>query len=215
MDQLQLREKEIFNTLKEINDLEFVVIGGYAVNAYTLPRFSVDCDIVVKSESELKEIEKRLIGLGYIKEIFGTATVPYAGRFERYTKKIKDDFKVSMDILIKDVFDRQTQAVFTSDWVFSNAQKNILRGKTIKEELKVPIINRDALVVMKMICCRSTDIRDVFMLAPEISNKEWIGQEISKRYNFNNRFSKILEKINSEQFKDGLQGVFGFIASGL
>jgi len=48
MELLQIREKEIFETLKKIKKSEFVVIGGYAVNAYTLPRFSVDCDIVIK-----------------------------------------------------------------------------------------------------------------------------------------------------------------------
>jgi len=58
MEQLQLREKEIFETLKKIRKNNFVVIGGYAVNAYTLPRFSADCDIVIKDHKELKKIEK-------------------------------------------------------------------------------------------------------------------------------------------------------------
>ena len=49
---LQLREKEIFETLKKMNNFKFVIIGGYAVNAYTLPRFSVDCDIVIKDKEE-------------------------------------------------------------------------------------------------------------------------------------------------------------------
>ena len=45
---LQLREKEIFETLNKLKGLNFVLIGGYAVNAYTLPRFSVDCDIFLE-----------------------------------------------------------------------------------------------------------------------------------------------------------------------
>ena len=40
----QIREDEIFKTLKKILKYKFVLIGGYAVNAYTLPRFSIDCD---------------------------------------------------------------------------------------------------------------------------------------------------------------------------
>ncbi|MBW2966658.1 hypothetical protein KY342_06155 [Candidatus Woesearchaeota archaeon] len=43
MDLLQLREKEIFETLKRIKHLKFAVIGGYAASAYALPRFSIDC----------------------------------------------------------------------------------------------------------------------------------------------------------------------------
>jgi hypothetical protein len=48
---------------------DFVIIGGYAVNAYTLPRFSVDCDIVIKDENELRKIEEVLLGLGYEKKV--------------------------------------------------------------------------------------------------------------------------------------------------
>ena len=68
MEQLQLREKEIFETLKKIKKSKFVVIGGYAVNSYTLPRFSVDCDIVIKNRKELNKIEKSLTEADYHEE---------------------------------------------------------------------------------------------------------------------------------------------------
>ena len=55
---LSLREEEIFKTIKELKECDFVIIGGYAVNTYTLPRFSVDCDIVIKNEIALEKIEK-------------------------------------------------------------------------------------------------------------------------------------------------------------
>ena len=87
----------------------------------------------------------------------------------------------------------------------------LLKGKTILEELKVRILNLDALVVMKSSSGRATDIRDVFMLAPKIKNQQWIQEEITRRYNFDNRFQNLRLKILSKQFKDGLQGVYGFI----
>src|SRR4030042_1469229 len=132
---LQLREKEIFETLKRIKKFKFVILGGYAVNAYTLPRFS-------------------------------------------------------------------------ADWVFDNSEIRTLRGKTITEELKLKIIDLDALFVLKFVSCRLTDIRDIFMLAPNIKNKEWVKEEILKKYDFNNLFLKVKEKIISKQFKDSLQGVY-------
>ena len=49
------------------------------------------------------------------------------------------------------------------------------------------------------------------MLAPNIKNKEWVKQEISKKYDFNKLFLKISQKITSKQFKDSLQGVFSII----
>lgn len=67
MDPLQLREKEIFDTLKAIRKYDFVVIGGYAVNAYTFPRFSDDCDIVVREKNELAKIDKELSKLRFSK----------------------------------------------------------------------------------------------------------------------------------------------------
>lgn len=211
MEQLQLREKEIFETLKKIRKSNFAVIGGYAVNAYTLPRFSVDCDIVIKSAKELKKIEKTLLELGYKKEKNYSDEFSYGGNFKRYEKELSQNFKVSMDILIEEVFDRQTKAKFSADWVFDNSALRTLQGKTISEQLKLKIINADALFAMKLICCRQTDIRDVFLLINYIKNKEWIKKEVSERYNLKDRLSKVISKINSKQFKDELQGVFGMV----
>lgn len=211
MEQLQLREKEIFEMLKEIKEFKFVLIGGYAVNAYALPRFSVDCDIVVKDDKEVEKIVKKLIELGYSKEEVNEKNISYHGSFKRFVKKIKDNFKVSVDILIKGVLDRKTEVVVTAAWVFDNSEIKVFKGKTIIEELKLRVINLDALFVMKVISCRSTDIRDVFMLAPNIKDKNFVKEEISKKCNFNNNFLKIKEKITSKQFKDGLQGVYGYI----
>lgn len=206
-DLFSLREGEIFRTLKELNDCEFVVIGGYSVNAYTLPRFSVDCDIAVKDEDELSKIAKNLLKLGYVKE--QSFNVPYSGTFARFEKKIENNFSVSMDILVGEVTDRMTSASFSADWVFKHSALRILKGKTIREELKLRTINCDALLVMKIVSCRSTDIRDVFMMIPNVEDKEWMKREVASRYNFKDRLDKIIEKVNSKQFKDGLSGVYG------
>ena len=211
MVQLQLREKEIFETLKKIKKSNFVVIGGYAVNAYTLPRFSVDCDIVIKNRKELENIEKYLLELGYIKEINYPNETPYDGNFERFEKQIEEDFKVSIDILIGEVLDRQTKAKFSADWIFENSELKNLQGKTINEQLKLRIINADALFTIKIISCRQTDIRDIFLLVNSVKDKNTIKKEVSKRYNLKDRLEKALNKINSRQFKDELQGVFGII----
>lgn len=211
MEQLQLREKEIFEMLDEIKGFKFVLIGGYAINTYALPRFSVDCDIVVKDDKETVKIEKKLIKLGYSKEEINEKNISYLGSFKRFGKKIKENFRVSVDILIKGVLDRKAGVVVTADWIFDNSEIKMFRGKTIIEGLKLRIVNLDALFVMKFISCRSTDIRDVFMLAPNIKDKNFVKEEISKKCNFNDNFLRIKEKITSKQFKDGLQGVYGYI----
>jgi len=204
---LQLREKEIISLLKSLSNFDFVVIGGYAVNAYTLPRFSVDCDIVLKKRND--RIEKILKDQGY-KLTGSEKNTVYGGEFLRFEKTLENNFKVSMDILIKEVLDRQTNVVFKADWIFKNSSLRLLKGKTITEESRLRIIDLNALVVMKFISCRNTDIRDVFMLMPK-ANKEWVRKEVSARCDFMERFSKIKNKIVSEKFKDDLQGVYGYI----
>ena len=210
MDPLQLREKEIFETLKAINKCDFVIIGGYAVNAYTFPRFSDDCDIVVNEENELAEIEKKLLKLRFIKKETDES-LPYSGKFFRYEKEIAKNFKVSIDILFQKILDRQTDAIFDASWVFDNSQIKQLKGKTISETLKLRIIKIDALIAMKILCCRLTDIRDVFMLIVNAENPPWIRDQVGQRFSFAERYTKLKDKITSKQFKDDLQGIFGRI----
>lgn len=209
MEKLQLREKEIFEALKKIKALKFVIIGGYAVNPYTTPRFSVDCDIVIDDNDELDKLLKILEKLGYVKLDLKKLDLPYHGDFLRYERKIKDDISASFDILIKTVYDRETKVSFDANWIFNNSSLILLKGKTINEKLKARVINIDALVVMKFISCRETDIRDIFMLMTKCNNLKWIKDEVGKRYDFNERFAKIKDKITSEEFRNNLQGVYG------
>lgn len=211
MEKLQLREREIFETLKKIKKSNFVVIGGYAVSAYTLPRFSVDCDIVIKDRKELENIEESLLELGYIEERNYSEEIPYEGNFERFEKELGPNFKVSADILIGEVLDRQTNTKVSADWIFNNSDLRNLQGKTINEQLKLRIISVDALFTMKLISCRQTDIRDIFLLINFVKDKKWIKNEVSERADFKERLAKALDKINSKQFKDELQGVFGMV----
>lgn len=208
-DLFSIREEEIFLTLKELKNCKFTVIGGYAVNAYALPRFSVDCDIVIRNENELGRIDKILIKRGYKKAEL-TGECRYFGAFSRYEKRLENNFAVSIDILIHTIKDRMTGAEFSAEWVFENSNEKILKGKTITEELKLQIINMDALLVMKIISCRSTDIRDIFMMMLNAKNEDWIRSEIMKRYNLKERTAKIIEKIASKQFRDGLSGIYGY-----
>ncbi len=208
-DAFSLREEEIFHTLKELKGCDFAVIGGYAVNAYALPRFSVDCDIVIRNENELEKIEKTLQKAGYYKKCL-PKEAQYSGSFSRHEKVLENGFKVSMDILIHMVTDRMTGAAFSADWIFDNSSKRVLKGKTITEELKLRVINLDALLAMKIVSCRATDIRDVFMMITNAKNRKWIKSETALRCDFKDRISKIIEKITSKQFKDGLSGVYGY-----
>ena len=134
MNPLEIREAQIFKILEKIKEEKFVLIGGYAVNSYTLPRFSVDCDIVVKKSNSLENIKTKLVSAGYKKKEEGKSKTAYYGEFLRYEKTGESMFKVSMDILIDAVTDRSSSAVFSADWTFEHSDFRVLRGKTIVEK---------------------------------------------------------------------------------
>ena len=209
MEMLQIREKEVFETLRKLKGMEFVVIGGYAVNAYTLPRFSADCGIVIMDKMESAKVETALLGLGYHRKTSNAETDSVD--FARYEKNITGYFRVSFDILVKDILDRQTNVRIPAGWVFKNSEIHSLKGKTITEDLKVRIINLDALFVMKMISCRPTDMRDLFMMAPMTKDRKWIKAEVESMCDFGERFNRLKSKISSKEFRNGLQGVYGFV----
>jgi hypothetical protein len=208
MEPLQLREHEVFGALKKLAGRSLVIIGGYAVNAYALPRFSVNCDVVVKDVSESSAVERMLYESGYSPKTHANGG---DGLFRRYEKGLGNSFVAGFDIFIGQVVDRQSGASIQSEWIFRNSETRRLVGKTIMEALDARIINPDALFVMKMISCRSTDIRDMFMLANTIKDREFVREEVAARCDFDSRFKRLAAVIQSKDFRNGLQGIYGAI----
>ncbi|MBI4450605.1 nucleotidyl transferase AbiEii/AbiGii toxin family protein [Candidatus Woesearchaeota archaeon] len=261
MQPLAIRETEIFRTLKELAGIEFVLIGGYAVNVYVLPRFSVDADIVVRSKLDADAVAQRLSDIGYEK-VEAKERAPYHGEFVRYEKVAVKGFMVSVDLLIGKVVDRQSGASLSAEWVFGHSSPRLIRGKTATENIRAKVPTPDCLVVMKLLSCRATDIRDVFMLLPQVKDFQFVRDEVSQRADihvsethhrfptggrsqcadrlwcvsehaqkggrrakrachpvsdrwsarpFDGRLAKFKQKVLSPDFKNNLQGVYGFV----
>ncbi len=209
MEKLAVREGEVFEALGRMRNIPFVLIGGYAVNAYALPRFSVDCDILIR-EKEAKGVQKQLLRLGYSAVRIGKAEAPYGKRFLRYEKAVLG-LKVSFDIMIGSVYDRGSGADFSADWVFLHSKNRELAGKTIAGRVAARIIDIAALFVMKFVSARGSDVRDVFMIADKVSDWKWAKDEISKRIDYGKRAGEIKKKIADAEFKKNLEGVWGFV----
>ncbi len=200
------REKFVFSLLKEIK-ADFVVIGGYAVNAFTLPRFSVDCDIVVKNNKNLLAVKKFFELKGFKEKAFGETA--YKGKF--LCLSAEKPVKVTFDVLAENVEDRITGTIFTANQIFSHSKKRIIYGKGSPIKIKTRVVNPEMLFIMKCISSRKTDVRDVFMLASTKLDKKKI-KEISEETPIpKESIQKILEKITSEGFKNALQGVYGML----
>lgn len=200
------REKFVFSLLEEIK-ADFVVIGGYAVNAYTLPRFSVDCDIVVKNKKGMLAVKKFLESKGFKEKAFGETACN--GKF--LCLSAEKPVKITFDVLAENLEDRITKTIFTAKQIFRHSKKRIIYGKGSPIKLKTRVVNPEMLFVMKSICSRKTDIRDIFMLTSVKLDKKEL-KEISEETPIpKESIQKILEKITSKGFKDSLQGVYGML----
>ncbi len=205
-----LRESEIFECLQALRGQKFTIIGGYAVNAYALPRFSIDCDIVCETKTGEMRITAMLEKRGF-KKTAASENAAYHGNFARLEKTLEHGFKASFDILTGSVFDRQSGATFSAQWVFEHSEEKTLRGKTVAKSVKARTISCDGLLAMKIACGRTSDLRDVFMLAPLADNAAEIRREIESRTPLAPAAKKALALFESRQFKNNLEGVFGFV----
>ena len=210
MDKLAAREKEAFGALEALTHsrCEFVVIGGYAVNAYALPRFSVDCDLVVPKDGARK-VGKTLLSCGFHRAPALKHTT-YAN-FMRFEKEALLGLVAAFDVLMDEVHDRQSGTTFPAIWVFSNSSLVSLPAKTFAGQSRVRVISADALFVMKFCCARATDIRDIFMLCDKVEDWKWVKAEIASRVNFAAQHKKIMQKVSGTEYKKDLGGVFGYV----
>ncbi len=211
MDLFSLREAEIFEALKQLKGINFVVIGGYAVSAYTLPRFSVDCDLVLRDRKTAENVSETLQKRGFL--VAGESEVKgaYEGSFTRLEKTLERGYKASFDLLIGAVYDRRTRSSFSAQWVSAHSKKRRLRGKTFSGSVEARVIGESALIAMKLTSSRKTDLRDVFMLLPQVEDLSFIKKSVNERTDLKDALKRAGSTILSDGFKKNLEGVYGYL----
>lgn len=158
---MQDREKIVLDTLEKVPKDNVVLIGGYAVNAYVPPRFSIDCDLVVLGGVE--RVEKALKEDGFSKTESGD--VPY-GNYARYEKN-----GASFDLLVNSVLDRETGIAFDAEMFEEHSKKRNAVGRATPVRIEMIIADPELLFAMKFVTGRRQDVRDLFMLSAE--NLDW------------------------------------------
>lgn len=202
------RERAVLEALAALPKENAVLVGGYAVNAYVPPRFSVDCDLVVLAKPDA--IESKLVALGYSREERGDAP---SGRYTRYVKGIGKD-KVSFDLLVDAVEDRQTGVVFRKPLFEKHSAERTTTGRLHPARIRLRIADPELLFVMKFVAGRAADVRDAFMLAGEGLDRA-VVQELVKghcpRELVEKRAGAIRETVSGRTYRDALQGPYGVI----
>ena len=184
------REQEVMRTLSLFldKDLNFIVVGGYAVSTYK-KRFSIDLDVVIKEE-DLKEFEKILEKEGYSLHYEKEIALLYGENFKRFMKKM-NNLPIDIDLLINGLVSRTTDAT----WGFDYVKRNSVKRKLNNSEFLTP--EKELLIAMKFHSGRLSDIRDIVALMP--CNKEKLKQSMKKQSSF----------LNKPQFDDSFKGIFG------
>ena len=202
MEELIKKENDIFEILQKFIDagLEFIIVGGYAVSAFKY-RFSVDADIVMKSEG-LSDFENILKKKGFKKTITKQLENNYSSKFIRYEKE-----QANVDILIDALASRTTNASFSYELIFNNSIKKRIIG--IEKEVIARIPVKELLIVMKLHSGRLTDFRDIAALAKDAD------LELIKKFLFvgnlnvlHKNLSKLHKVVNDKKFIDSFKGVF-------
>lgn len=196
------REQEIMRIINVFldNELEFVVVGGYAVSTYK-KRFSIDLDIVI-SEKELKKFEDMLEKEEYILNYEKKIELIYGENFKRF-RKIMKQFPVDIDLLINGLASRTTDAVWGQDYI----KEHSIKRKIENTEFFIP--EKELLIAMKFHSGRLSDIRDVVALMPcnfELAKKHLKRGNIDK---LKKSMQGQLNFLNKHQFIDSFNGIFG------
>lgn len=202
MEGLIKKENDIFEILNKFVDskLNFILVGGYAVSAFK-HRFSVDADIVVKSEN-LPNFETILKKSGFRETISKELKDIYSSKFVRYEKE-----QASVDMLIDALASRTTNASFSYDLILSNSIKKKIIG--IEKEVTARIPTKEMIIVMKIHSGRLTDFRDIAALAKD-TNLDLIRKYlfIGDLKELNKNLSKLHNAVNDKNFVDSFKGVF-------
>ena len=202
---LESREVIILESLRELPKTA-VLIGGYAVNAYVPPRYSIDCDLFVFEG--IQQIEKILLTKGFEQTEKGKV---HCGEYLRFVRKTD---KVSFDLLQNAVLDRETGISFEGSFFEQYSKERFTVGRASPIRIKFRIADPELMFAMKFVSARRQDIRDVFMLSGTRLDLDLIKAIVKKKCSLElieKRATSITETVTSIRYRDSLHGAFGKI----
>jgi hypothetical protein len=202
------RERTVLETISHLPASGFVLIGGYAVNAYVPPRFSGDCDLVVLSG--MTAIEELLLRNQFVRKEEGEA--PYGvGTYLRYWK---EEEKAGFDLLQGSVLDNRTGILFESALFEKYSAERVTNGKMDVRIIKLRVVDPELLFAMKFVPVRRADVRDMFMLSGKDLNWDLVIEHIANkcgRVIIEASLDRIKSIVEATGYRDDINSTFGRI----
>ena len=129
--------------------VEYMVVGGYAVNAYGIPRFTGDLDVFIRnSPANSERVFRALSAFGAPLE--GLSSADFCGNLEEV-------FQIGVEPGRVDILQGITGVNFELAW----ERRNVFE---VEEGLKAPFISLEDLLVNKEQTGRPQDIADAVRL---------------------------------------------------
>ena len=202
------RENEIFLTLNRFveEELDFVVVGGYAVSGLGKHRFSVDCDVVI-SKNEMGKTEELLQRIGFERNVEKTGfDETYAGEFLSYKKKV-GELSVTFDLLVGSLVCRTTGAAWSFDYIKKHSVQVAIAGIETVANCRIP--EKELMIAFKIHSARRTDVRDIIMMIENADlDKVLTHLNRGKTELLKTQVSNIMEMLNDVKLINSLKGVF-------
>jgi len=214
---MNLREEEIgriieqlFKQTKGFDNPKMVLIGGYALRAFTsFSRYTRDCDFVLKKSDgwNLERIQ-RLLPKYLSIEAFEKRD---SHGFLRCVKLLKGGAKISIDFMEGEVRGR------TDEQVFSVTDKFMQRTKKAKiaiadKAIEMQVPDYTDYLILKFMSARPSDIRDIATLVWKNGVPEGMEERAKEALAYPEILKKnlklILADIADKRFLDSWKGTF-------
>jgi hypothetical protein len=149
------------------------LIGGYAVAAYSKPRFSQDLDLVLPASRRHSSIVW-LEAEGF--RLRPSRRVPPA--FTNAATLLQGDF--SIDLMFGSVRDRESGAIIREGWISAGSRQarlDLLTGTTTE---KISVARPAALWALKLVSARDQDLSDLFAISGEPFEASEVREELQR-----------------------------------
>jgi hypothetical protein len=149
--------KELFN-----QKVDYLIVGGLAVNLYGVPRVTQDIDIIISFDKEnIFKLNKVLSGLGYVPRLPGIDPKELADPVVRENWIANKNLKAFSFYHRKDSY-KAVDIVLVHPLDFPKAFQN----KTIKKAqgISINLVGIDDLITMKSFSGRQQDLSDIELL---------------------------------------------------
>ncbi len=203
------REKVCLELLGKLPK-RYVLVGGYATSSFDFPRFPVDLDLVVPGK-EVKKFKEVLENEGFrLIQDLGEFGDFYKGRMMRFQKKV-NTLPISVDLFVEMVLARQTDVVYSFDYLWKNSEIRRVVGSGVKEYAEVRAANREMLIALKINSMRMADQRDIISLCNGSIDVTKVLNHLKRvdKEKILNHIDILVTTLEKPESKDSIKGVFG------